>query len=200
MSGVGPLNPRSIGLAPAPAPGTAGPASGTTGQAGNSAAAQWPDQPDIRVLDVPAALQILLFEVSDALGLEQSATPAQSADQAAGVIIDGFLRKLAGADPVQPEDPAGLAWARTADQVQIALVSGMDRAIGIVSAWRAVTAEVTASIAASREIVTAALVDEPAPKFLTRPEWLGLAPRIERYRRRRRALRRLQDPDYEPAL
>jgi hypothetical protein len=210
VAGVGPLNPPSIDQSPvaasstaapggnsgAPAPAvTAAAASGGAAQAQNSAAAQWLDQPDIHILDVPAALQILLFEVSDAWGLDLPAVPAQDADQAAGMILDGFLRTVPDADPIDRADPTGLAWARAADQSEAALERGIDRAIGIVGAWRGVTEDVIASIAASRQIIMAALLDEPSPRFLTRPEWLGLAARIERYRRRRRSVRRLQDPD-----
>lgn len=202
MAGVGPLTPSGAqdgasGAAPS-ASSAAGAASGTAGQAQNSTAARVLDEADIRLLDVPAALQILLFETSDALGLELPAVPAQSADQAAGQIIDGFLRTAPAADAIHaadPADPAALAWVRAADQSEAALVRGIERAMLAVGAWRGVTEDVIESIATSRGIVTAALIDEPAPKFLTRPEWLGLAPRIERYRRRRRALRRLRDPD-----
>lgn len=202
MAGVGPLTPsgahNGASGTPAPASSAAGAASGTAGQAQNSTAARVLDEPDIRLLDVPAALQILMFETSDALGFELPVAPAQDADQAAGLIIDGFLRTVSTADPVHaadPADPAWLAWVRAADQSEAALAHGIERAILAVGAWRGVTDDVIESIATSREIITAALIDEPAPKFLTRPEWLGLAPRIERYRRRRRAPRRLRDPD-----
>ncbi len=215
MAGVGPLNPPSIdrpplgngssntpGAAPgapasgAVASGVAGPALGMAAQASNSAAAPWLDQADIRVLDIAGALQILLFEVSDALDFVQPAGRVQGADEAAGLIVDAFLQKLPDADPVQPGEPAELAWIGAVDRLQAALESGLDRALCTVGAWRGVAEEVIAAITVSRAIITAALVDEPAPEFLLRPEWLGLAPRIERYRRRRRALRRrLLDPD-----
>jgi len=48
----------------------------------------------------------------------------------------------------------------------------------------------------TRAMVVAAIMDEPPNPLLLRPEWLGLAPWVERYRRlRRRARRRLSDPD-----
>jgi len=217
VAGLGPLSPPSIELAPgtgfgagAPAPGgqapaagaagAAGPDLGVAGQAENPAAAQWLALPEIRGLDIPAALQILWLEVSDALGIASPAPPAAGADQAAVAIVDAFLQSLPATDPIRPDDPAGLAWIGAADRLQTVLEGGLDRAQSIVGAWPGVTAEVIESVAGSRAMIGSALLDAPLPTFLARPEWLGLAPRIERHLRRRRMLRRrLQDPDERTA-
>jgi hypothetical protein len=204
---MAPLNLPTIDRTPAAdaTPGSPKPASGTPGQAANSlaAAAQIVDEADIRPLDIPAALQILLFEVSDALGFALQALPVASADQAASAIVDGFLQRLPATGRDGSSDPDGLAWMRSLDQLQTALLGGMDRASSAIAAWRDVSDEVVASLTASRAIVEAALSEEGKlelllrPEWLMRPEWLGLGPRIERFRRRRGAIRRrLQDPDY----
>ncbi|MGA2709593.1 MAG: hypothetical protein ABSF86_14440 [Steroidobacteraceae bacterium] len=211
MARLEPLNLPAIDRTPAGngTPGAPGPALGTPAQAANipAAAAQIFEEADIRPLDIPAALQILLFEVSDALGFALQALPVASAEQAASVIVDGFLQKLPATDRDGFTDPDGLAWMRALDPLQTALQSGMDRASSAIAAWRDVSDEVVASLSASRAIIEAALNEEPKlelllqPDWLMRPEWLGLAPRIERFRRRRRAIRRrLQDPDYRTPL
>jgi len=50
----------------------------------------------------------------------------------------------------------------------------------------------------TRAVVLAAFQDDPPNPLWLRPEWLGLAPRMERYWRRRRYARRgLSDPDLQ---
>lgn len=202
---MNPVNPPVIDRAPigAGATGAPGSALGTAGQAVNSpaTAAQMLDQADIRSLDVPAALQILLFEVADACGLARPLQTAQSPDQVAGIIVDAYLQNLPPDDPSERADHADLAWQSAVEQAQIALQTGIDRALAAVGAWRAVSPDVIASLAEARGMINATLGEESGPLFLLRPEWLGLAPRIERFRRRRRAVRRrLQDPDYRTPL
>ncbi len=201
MTALGSLIPPAQGGPPgaacaAAAPPAPGSDLGLAGQAANKAAAPGFDQADIRMLDVPAALQILLFEASDALGVSQPAQPVTGADQAAVVIVDAFLQTLPEADPLRAGDPADRAWAGAAGPLEAALEAGLDRAQSIIGAWRGVSSEVMEAIVGSRVMIQSALTDVPPPTFLARPEWLGLAPRIVRHLRLRRRLRRRSaDPD-----
>ena len=78
--------------------------------------------------------------------------------------------------------------------------SGMERALAIVTQWRDVPAAAVDAVKETRLLFLSALSDDlPNPLWL-RPEWLGLAPVLQRFRRRRRiARRRLTDPDYSTA-
>jgi hypothetical protein len=169
---------------------------GLAGQAPNPAASPGFEEADIRLLDVAAALQILMFEASDALGVAQPAPVTVGADQAAAAIVDAFLQKLPDADSLRAGDPEAVAWVGVAGPLEATLEAGLDRAQSIIGAWRGVSAEVLESIAGSRAMILSALTEVPAPTFLARPEWLGLAPRIVRHLRRRSRLRRqAADPD-----
>jgi hypothetical protein len=94
--------------------------------------------------------------------------------------------------------PDAAAWSAALDRAQTALDSGLQRATDAVAAWRDVSPAVLDATRDARALVAAVLSDElPNPLWL-RPEWLGLAPRLERLRRR--ALRRRWiDPDYAQA-
>lgn len=170
------------------------------------------DLADIRPLDVSGALQILLAEVRAALDLQPRAaiTPgaitssaataaaattagaiAQSPDQAARQMVEMFLQAL-------PEDASDApAWTAALAGADAALQSSIEQAMGAVTQWRDVPAAAVDAVADARALFIAALADEPQNPLWLRPEWVGLAPVLQRFHRRRRnARRRLTDPDY----
>ena len=170
------------------------------------------DLADIRPLDISGALQILLAEVRAALDLQLGAaiTPgaitssaataatataagaiAQSPDQAARQMVEMFLQAL-------PEDASDApAWAAALVRADAALQSSIEQATGVVTQWRDVPAAAVDAVAEAGALFIAALGDEPQNLLWLPPEWVGLAPVLQRFRRRRRnARRRLTDPDY----
>ena len=174
------------------------------------------DRADIRPLDLSAALQILLAEVRAALdltlepgitqsGITQSATTQsaimqgsqgtvlQSPAQAARELVDMFLQAL-------PEDASDApAWTAALVQVETAMQSSMERAIGVVALWQEVPPAVVDTVKETRALFFSALGDEPQNPLWLRPGWVGLGARLHRFRRRRRnARRRLIDPDHPP--
>jgi len=175
------------------------------------------DLADIRPLDISGALQILLVEVRAALDLQLGAaiTPgavtssaataatattagaiAQSPDQAARQMVEMFLQGL-------PEDASDApAWTAALVRADAALQSSIEQAMGVVTQWRDVPAAAVDAVADARALFIAALGDEPQNPLWLRPEWVDLAPVLQRFRRRRRnARRRLTDPDYStPSL
>jgi hypothetical protein len=193
--------------------------SATTAEQGPPAAADVApaaDLADIRPLDISGALQILLAEVRAALDLQlgaaiapgavpsSAAAPAaptatantagaiaQSPDQAAHQMVEMFLQAL-------PEDASDApAWTAALVRADAAMQSSIEQAIGVVSQWRDVPAAAVDAVADTRALFIAALGDEPQNPLWLRPEWVGLAPVLHRFRRRRRhARRRLTDPDY----
>jgi len=188
--------------------GTTG-APGTTGSASTpeSAAAAPPepqstsniapilDRADIRPLDLTAALQILMSEVQAALDLPPDAVstqaPSQAPLQAARVLVEMWLQAM----PEEANDAP--AWAAAVAGIQSAFQSGMQRALDAIAVWRDVPQAVVDAVGETRALVLALLDDEAANPLWLRPEWLGLAPKMQRFRRRRRsARRRLTDPDY----
>jgi hypothetical protein len=81
-------------------------------------------------------------------------------------------------------------------RIDEALQLGMDRASNAVAAWRDVSPAVLEAVRDTRSQVFSALADEPQSPLWLRPEWIGLAPKIQRFWRRRRPVRRrLIDPD-----
>lgn len=197
---------------PAPGTGNAAAPSSASQQAAQSAARPAPaDRADIRPLDVPAALQILLAEVRASFDLQAIMmggdavdAGAQSPTQAARALLQMVLQAL-------PDEPASLppgstpgnvqgsvqAWSAALARVEGALPAGLDRALSLVSAWRDVPASVVDAAEQTRALVFTILGDEPQNPIWLRPEWAGLAPRFERFWRRRRFARRhLTDPDY----
>ena len=160
------------------------------------------DRADIRPLDVPAALQILLGEVRAALEQqlllafdqqpaagEGSVSPDNPA-QAARILVQTAVQSL-------PDEPDVAAWTAALSRVESALQIGIERAIDAVSAWRDVPGAVIDATKETRALVFAILGDDPQNPLWLRPEWAGFAPRLERFWRRRRiARRRLTDPDH----
>jgi len=156
------------------------------------------DRSDIRPLDIPAALRILLAEVSAALDLQAdsmsgaAAIPASSVQAARG-LVEMVLQAM-------PDDaPDVSAWTAALVRMESALQTGLERGIDAVTAWRDAPPAVVDAARESRAITYSILGDEPQNPLWLRPEWAGLAPRLERFcRRRRLARRRLMDPDYSP--
>jgi hypothetical protein len=179
--------------APAPEPGPQ-----STGSATPLA-----DRADIRPLDVPAALQILLAEVRAAfelqalaLGQDTSETPS-APPQAARALLQlvlGAMPEETGAMAVNNGEPA---WNAALLRVETALQAGLDRGIDAVTAWRDVPPVVVAAAKDARALVFSALGEDPNNPVWLRPEWAGLAPKLERFwrRRRRRRAGHLTDPD-----
>lgn len=108
---------------------------------------------------------------------------------AARAIVDLVLRSL-------PETFEPDAWSAALPRVELALQSGVQRAIEAVSVWRDVPPAVVEATQESGSLALALIADEPIYPWPS-PEWLGMAPRLGRLWRRRRFLkRRLVDPDY----
>ena len=156
-----------------------------------AAIAALPDRADIRPLDISSALQILLAEVQAELDLPLDAALPAAPEQAARALLEIFLQGL-------PEDPRNVAaWSSALMRVAAAIQLGMERAISIVTQWRDVPPVVADAVKETRAQFASALDDDPQNPLWLRPEWLGLAPLMQRFRRRRRnARRRLVDPDY----
>jgi hypothetical protein len=155
------------------------------------------DRADIRPLDIPAALQILLAEVRASFELEAVAT-GQDANEAANSPPQAARALLQMVLSAMPDESASMpAWNAALARVETALQTGLDRGIDAVSVWRDVPPIVTDASREVRALVFSALADEPQNPAWLRPEWAGLAPRFERFWRRRRLARRLlTDPDY----
>ena len=188
-----------------PAPGTASagapssaPEQGAQAPAHMAAIA---DRADIRPLDIPAALQILFAEVRASFELrailmgDTGAAGAESPNQAARALLQMVLQALPDESASSPEN--ALAWNAALMRMDDALQTGLDRAISAVTAWRDVPASVVVAAEQTRTLIFAILGDDPRNPIWLRPEWAGLAPRFERFWRRRRFVRRhLTDPDY----
>jgi hypothetical protein len=165
-------------------------------------------------LDSAAALQILIAEVraefalpvdaamnfatnasmnptGTSVNLATGAAVSPGLAQTPQLLVRLFLQAL-------PSDVSDVsAWWIATDGVIAALQSALDRAVNAVAAWRDVPAAVVDVVKETRVLVLTALGDEPPNPLWLRPEWLGLAPKIQRYWRRRQLARRgLSDPDY----
>jgi hypothetical protein len=183
---------------PGPPPSRSpGPAASETASQRPAAVAVATDRADIRPLDIPAALQILLAEVRASLELTALSMGSDaniltdSQPQAARAVLRVFLQAI-------PEDSPSLpAWTMAAAQAEAALQSGLERGVAAVAGWRDVAPAVVDATKETRALIFSALIDDAQNPAWLRPEWAGFAPRLERFRRRRRlARRRLTDPDY----
>lgn len=191
------------GFAPAGAPSDTGARSAETGARLMPGVAASADRADIRPLDIPAALRIFLAEVrasfeltaltmGDDLGSAAGAPPlADAPASAARAILEVFLQSI-------PENSSSVAlWAAAATQSQNSLQAALDRAASAVSAWRDVPSMVVDAAKETHALVASMLSEDLENAAWLRPEWAGLAPRLEKFRRRRRFIRRhLSDPDY----
>ena len=176
------------------------------------------DRADIRPLDTPAALQILLAEVRAAFELQAIAMGSNASEvpnsppQAARMLVQMLL----GAMPDEGEKPdegavpdvsamleiaSTPSWNAVLARVETALQAGLDRGIEAIMVWRDVTANVVDAAKEARALVFSTLGDDPQNPVWLRPEWVGLGPQFERFWRRRRLARRhfahrhLTDPD-----
>jgi hypothetical protein len=162
------------------------------------------DRADIRPLDVAAALQILLAEVRSAFELlavamgEEANEVVNSPPQAARALLQMVLRAMPEETGSTLEETAGMpAWNAELVRIETALQTALDRGIDAVTIWRDVPPIVVDAAQEARTLVFSALGDDPQNPAWLRPEWVGLAPKFERFwRRRRLARRRLTDPDY----
>jgi hypothetical protein len=156
------------------------------------------EAPDIRPLDIPGALQILLAEVRASLELDLellsgrgAGGASQSPTLAARELVEMFLQSL----PEDTDDAA--AWTAALVRTDSAIQTGMDRAISIVTVWREVPQAAVDAVKEAHAQFASALGDDLRNPPWLRPEWTGLGPALIRFRRRRRAVRRrLTDPDY----
>ena len=198
----------AFGTPPNRPPGTATP---SDSQPENSSAATPValDRTDIRPLDLAGALQILIAEVraeltrvllqaTDISTPTAGGAPSAPADAmlpAARDIVESALNSL-------PQSSLEVAvWSEALPAVDAAVASGLARAASIIEAWRGVPGPVVSAAQGLRTLVANALSDEPLNPIWLRPEWLDLAPRLMRLRRRRKFLqRRLTDPDYRPSF
>ena len=199
----------AFGTPPNRPPGTATP---SDSQPENSSAATPValDRTDIRPLDLAGALQILIAEVRaeltrvllQATDVSTPATvgalssaPADALLPAARDILESVLNSL-------PQSSLEVAvWSEALPAVDAAVASGLARAASIIEAWRDVPGPVVNAAQGLRALVANALSDEPLNPIWLRPEWLNLAPRLMRLRRRRKFLqRRLTDPDYRTSF
>jgi hypothetical protein len=155
------------------------------------------DRADIRPLDIPAALQILLAEVRaafESLALTMDSTASvtlNSPPQAAHALLQMLISAT-------PDESASVpAWNAALTRVETALQTGLDRGIDAIIVWREVAPSVIDAAKQARTLVFATLGDDLQNPLWLRPEWAGLGPRFERFWRRRRLARRyLTDPDY----
>jgi hypothetical protein len=154
-------------------------------------AAPTADSADIRPLGVASALMILLAEVRAGLDMPGDAATTRVPVQAARELVDLFLQRL-------PEDPNDVpAWTSALIRVDATFQSSIERALEVVTRWRDVPTTVVDAVKETRALFVAALDDNPQNPLFLRPEWLGLVPMLQRFRRRRRnARRRMIDPDY----
>ena len=183
------------------------------------------DLADIRPLDVPGGLQILIAEVRAALERELLLATGPADARPAGATTAGSAAP--GADVWLPEAVPGAVFdaraaseaarqvvdlllrslpAETADDaalgqrlpaLEVALQSAGGRALEIISAWHDSAPATQAAAGLAVQMVANAVSDEPLLGAWMRPEWAGFLPRLEQFRRRRRRLRRrLVDPDY----
>jgi hypothetical protein len=163
------------------------------------------DHADIRALDVTGGLQIFLAETRAAFELTAESIGAPAAPnldatasliaptqlQAARQVVEWVLQAL-------PDDAGdAAAWSAALMRTESALQVGIQTAETTVSNWRGVPDNAVDALQQSAGLVLQVLGDDrPNPLWL-RPEWVGLAPRLERFwRRRRAARRRLTDPDH----
>jgi hypothetical protein len=155
---------------------------------------------DIRPLDIPAALQILLAEVRASFVLQallisgDGGVALDDPSQAARALVEIVVQSM-------PDVASVATWSATLVRVETALQTGLERGISAVTVWRDVPTAVVDATQETRALVVSVFGEESQnaiqnPIWL-RPEWAGLAPRFERFRRRRRLARRhLTDPDY----
>ena len=159
-----------------------------------AATAALADQLHIQPLDAAAALQILIAEVRAGLDLPGDALAGASPARTAEVLIRLFLHAL----PADAGNPS--IWIAESARVDRSIEAALDRAVDVVTGWRSVPQSVIDVAKETRALVASLLSDTPPSPLWFMPEWMGLAPAIERFWRRRRLARRgLTDPDMRPS-
>jgi hypothetical protein len=148
------------------------------------------DRLDIQPLDLTAALQILIAEVRSVMELAPDSPMMQSTAQASRALIHLFLQAV----PDDLSNPP--TWTAESTRVEVAFQAAIDRAVDTVAAWRDVPQFVVDAAKDTRALVATQMSDDPPSPNWLRPEWVGLAPMVQRFWRRRRLARRgLTDPD-----
>ena len=178
------------------------------------------DRVDIGPLSLPGALQILIAEGREALAAELPVLPLppsgspmpQSPEPAAYRLVELYLQAVSVDEEAVPE---ARDWLARLARVDASTDAGFERALQVVSAWREVTPAVIGSLQEARGMMASVLATDEAsasqadmgglanglrdpfnPAWLLRPEWSRLAPRLDRWRRLRRKMRRSAlDPD-----
>jgi hypothetical protein len=197
-------------------PGAAAPTSQQSAASLSSRpAAALADRLDIQPLDVAGALQIMTAEISTALELPAGSLLMQSPAQTSRAMIQLFLDAMQEGAPGLPEEMHAapqvghatpenasslLAWSATSARIELAFQCAIERAVEAVAAWRDVPQFVVDAAKETRTRIVSQLAEQPLSPSWLRPEWLGLAPKVQRYWRRRRVARRgLTDPDLWPS-
>ena len=191
---IDPVHSRA-GATPAPSAATAQP----------DAVVAPADRVDIHPLDVAGALQILIAEVRAELALPVDTLPGDALSVAGAAadlnlgnapqaLVQMVLQALPDVTPLAP-----LEWLSATTRVQTGTLNALDKGVAAVANWRNVAPPVLDAAREMRTMVAAALLDDPPNPLWLQPEWLGLAPRMERFWRRRRYVRRQPiDPDLGP--
>ena len=144
-------------------------------------------------------MQILLAEIRasfelTALSLGADASTAMdSPPQAARAIVQTFLTAIPEQHSIDAQ-----GWTAAVAQAEASVQAALDRGIAAISAWRNVPPLVVDAAKETRQLIATALDDDVQNPAWLRPEWGGLAPRLQEFRRRRRlSRRRLIDPDHQ---
>jgi hypothetical protein len=108
-------------------------------------------------------------------------------------VIQLMLQRLPAEESQRPAE-----WLNTATQVEGLVRTAMDKAVDAVTVWHDVPPNAVAVVVDARTVVLAALdEDSPNPLWLM-PEMMCILPRMQRYWRLRRRLRR--SLDHEKAI
>jgi hypothetical protein len=192
--------PAAVAAAAGSAPGAP-----STLQQRNAPAAQPAppgDRVDIKAPDTAAALRMVILDVLTALELATASpdappgqwtasTQATTAELASRVLVEMFLRAL-------PEGNDAAA-AMASRLVQATFQTAIDRSVEAITAWPNIPAAVADAVRDTRALVISQFRDLPMDPRWLRPEWLDLVPRMQRFWRRRRSVRRgITDPDMRP--
>ena len=138
-------------------------------------------------------LEPLLMPPGARVAMPSALTLLSTPAQASPVLMRMFLQAV----PPEASNPA--AWSATVKQLEDTLQSALDRAVATVEQWHDVPQAVVDAARETRGLVMTQLGEDPPGPLWLRPEWMWLSPQIERFRRRRRLVRRgLSDPDLWP--
>ena len=172
------------------APGVAVSAAGGEAAAGGTVPLR---APVIAVSVEPDAWEPLLMPTGARIALPSALTLLSSPAHASPVLMRMFLEAV----PEEAANPA--AWSAIVNQLEGTLQSALDRAVATVELWRDVPQAVVDAARETRGLVVTQLGEDPLGPLWLRPEWMWLSPQMERFRRRRRLVRRaLSDPDSWP--